>query len=97
MARERVYAYSDPTWIDGGETREGSAEATRPGVEVTFHHEGNTVGVATGHLTDTTFDEADPSVDKVTTPYHVWLSRSEVNRLIRDLRRARNVAFGVDE
>lgn len=95
MARERVYAHSDPMWRDRDATDE-SVEV-RPGVEITFHHDGDSVGVATGHLTDATYDDTDKTMNVVTTPYHVSLGRAEVNKLIRDLRRARNVAFGVDE
>jgi len=99
VARERTYAQSDPTWSDGGDAVPSGEwpGPVRPGVEITFHRDGNTIGLATGQLTDTTFDDNDPQSNRVTTPYHVWLTRAEVNKVIRDLRRARNVAFGADE
>lgn len=99
MARERTYARSDSTWSDGDVALPNgeSSDPFHPGVEITFHRDGNAVGIATGHLTDTTFDEDDPRSNRVTTPFHVWLTRAEINKVIRDLRRARNVAFGADE
>lgn len=100
MARERVYAQGDPTWSEPTSTSPGSAGAARrPGVEVTFHHDGAVVGLATGHLTDASFDEDELGTvtEAVATPYHVWLSRAEVNALVRYLRRARNAAWGADE
>jgi hypothetical protein len=105
MARERVYAHHDPTYhlVDPADppTPPGvPPHVTRlPGVQLQFHAEGGQVGLATGHLTDATYDEdADLSrAELVATPYHVWLDRHEVNELIRKLRRARNVTFGADE
>jgi hypothetical protein len=98
MPRERVYATSDPTWSAGaGPGDAPGPAATRPGVEVTWHRDGDVVGVATGWLTDESYDEDDPAHRRVSFPYHVWLTRRDVNRLIRDLKRARNVACGADE
>jgi hypothetical protein len=99
MAKERVYACGDPTWVDGDSTAKfpPNQVSVRPGVEVQFFRDGDAIGVATGHLTDETFDEANSEHDRVTWPYFVWLDRKEVNKLIRDLRRARNVTFGGDE
>lgn len=99
MARERVYAKSDPTYLEQRTSDEPSS--VFPGVQVQFHPEGGTVAIATGHLTDATFDEDDAErrsvAELVAVPYHAWLDRHEVNELIRKLRRARNVAFGADE
>ena len=97
MARERVYAKTDATYHEQRTSDE--PPSTLPGVQVQFHADANLVAVATGHLTDATFDDdADLSrAELVATPYHVWLDRHEVNELIRKLRRARNVAFGADE
>lgn len=88
MARERVYAEFQPT-----------APGRIPGVEVQFHADGATVGVATGDLVDATCGGAvpDPDPDATTTPCYVWLDRRRVNDLIRKLRRARNSAWGADE
>ena len=52
-------------------------------VKVQWLADGGEVGVAAGHLDDT------HSV--------VWLDRRGINKLIRDLRRARNQACGADE
>lgn len=99
MARERVYAKSDPSYHEQRSSDE--PKTVLPGVQLQFFADHGTVGVATGHLTDATFDEEGaerrPVAELVATPYFTWLDRHEVNELIRKLRRARNVAFGADE
>lgn len=99
MARERVYAKSDPVYHE--QRTSDDPPAVLPGVQVQFHAEGGLVGIATGHLTDATFDEDEAKTrsvaELVAVPYHAWFDRHELNELIRKLRRARNVAFGADE
>lgn len=89
MAHERIYA-TQPT----GST--SSTDAARPrGVLVQWLPAGDEVGLGVGLLDEPSDSLVGPGTrDDLTL---VWLDRAAVNRVIRTLRRARNVAWGADE